>query len=82
MDNQFEYRFATGPVQHTTLIGVNLRHYAIDDKQGIGTGTDLNVDPVYGVNTPYDGPLYQSGYLTQGQLGVYLQDQINGIASR
>ncbi len=77
MDNQFEYRFGTGPFLHTALMGLNLKHYAIDDKQGIGPGTDLNVlNPVYGVNTPYDGPLYQSGYLTQGQLGVYLQDQI------
>jgi iron complex outermembrane receptor protein len=77
MDNQFEYRFATGEFQHTALMGLNLKHYAIDDKQGIGAGTDLNVlNPVYGVNTPYDGPLYQDGYLTQGQLGVYLQDQI------
>lgn len=77
MDNQFEYRFSTGPFQHTTLMGLNLRHYAIDDKQGIGTGTDLNVlNPVYDVNTPYDGPLYQDTYLTQGQVGLYLQDQI------
>ena len=77
MDNQFEYRFATGPFQHTTLMGLNLRHYAIDDKQGIGPAPGLNVlNPIYGVNAPYDGPLYQNGYLTQGQLGLYLQDQI------
>lgn len=77
LDNQFEYRFATGPFQHTALIGLDLKHYAIDDRQGIGPATDLNVlNPVYGVNTPYDGPLYQDMYLTQGQLGLYLQDQI------
>lgn len=77
MDNQLEYRFATGAFQHTTLVGLNLRHYAIDDKQGIGSGTDLNVlNPIYGVNVPYDGPLYQDTYLTQGQVGFYLQDQI------
>ncbi|WP_439924308.1 TonB-dependent receptor plug domain-containing protein [Nitrobacter sp. JJSN] len=33
LDNQFEYRFATGPFQHTALIGAELKHYAIDDKQ-------------------------------------------------
>jgi iron complex outermembrane receptor protein len=77
MDNQFEYRFAMGPLQHIALIGLDLKHYAIDDRQGIGPATDLNVlNPIYGVNAPYDGPLYQDAYLTQGQLGLYLQDQI------
>jgi iron complex outermembrane receptor protein len=77
LDNQFEYRFATGPLQHIALIGLDLKHYAIDDRQGIGPATDLNVlNPIYGVNAPYDGPLYQNAYLTQGQLGLYLQDQI------
>ncbi|MCE3257423.1 MAG: TonB-dependent siderophore receptor [Nitrobacter vulgaris] len=38
MDNQLEYRFATGQFLHTALMGLNLKHYAIDDKQGIGPG--------------------------------------------
>lgn len=77
LDSQFEYRFATGPFRHTALIGLDLKHYGLDDKQGAGDATDLNLlNPVYGVNLPYDGPLYQDSYLTQGVAGLYLQDQI------
>ena len=85
MDNQFEYRFATGPFRHTALVGLNLKHYAIDDKQGLGPATDLNVlNPVYGVNAPFDGPLYQDGYVTQGQVGLYLAgpDQVGSFHAR
>ncbi|WP_244553451.1 TonB-dependent siderophore receptor [Nitrobacter vulgaris] len=76
-DNQFEYRFATGPFRHTAVMGLDLKHYALDDKQGMGPATDLNVlNPVYGVNPPFDGPLYRDGRVTQKQAGLYLQDQI------
>ncbi|MEN3346404.1 MAG: iron complex outerrane recepter protein, partial [Bradyrhizobium sp.] len=77
LDDQLEYRFNTGPLQHTALFGVDLKHYAIDDRQGFGMGTNLNLlNPVYGVNAPYSGPLYQNAYLTQGMAAVYLQDQV------
>ena len=77
LDNQFEYRFATGPFRHTALIGLDLKHYALDDKEGAGPATDLNLlNPVYGTNTVFDGDPYQDIYLTQGQVGLYLQDQI------
>ncbi|QOZ26283.1 TonB-dependent siderophore receptor [Bradyrhizobium sp. CCBAU 51753] len=77
LDNQLEYRFNTGPLQHTALFGVDLKHYAIDDRQGFGMGTNLNVfNPVYGVNAPFSGALYQNAYLTQGMAAVYLQDQV------
>ena len=78
MDNQFEYRFATGPFRHTALVGLDLRHYATDDRWGLGPATDLNLlNPVYGTNTIYNGPPnLLDVYLTQGQAGIYLQDQI------
>ncbi len=77
LDSQFEYRFATGPFSHTALIGLDLKHYGIDDRQGFGAGTNLNLlNPVYGTNSVFNGALYQDGYLTQGQIGLYLQDQI------
>ncbi|MBR0872361.1 TonB-dependent siderophore receptor [Bradyrhizobium tropiciagri] len=77
LDNQLEYRFATGALQHTALVGVDLKHYGIDDRQGFGMGTNFNVfNPVYGTNSPYSGPLYQNAYLTQGMAGLYLQDQV------
>ncbi|QPF82166.1 TonB-dependent siderophore receptor [Bradyrhizobium genosp. L] len=77
LDNQLEYRFATGALQHTALVGVDLKHYGIDDRQGFGTGTSLNVfNPVYGTNAPFSGALYQDTYLTQKMAGLYLQDQV------
>jgi iron complex outermembrane receptor protein len=77
LDSQFEYRFATGPVAHTALVGLDLKHYAIDDKQGFGAGTNLNLlNPVYGTNSAFNGALYQNAYLTQAQVGLYVQDQI------
>ncbi|MHC2462062.1 TonB-dependent siderophore receptor [Bradyrhizobium embrapense] len=77
LDNQVEYRFSTGALQHTALVGVDLKYYGIDDRQGFGMGTNLNVfNPVYGNNLPYGGPLYQNAYLTQGMAGLYLQDQV------
>jgi iron complex outermembrane receptor protein len=76
-DSQFEYRFATGPVRHTALVGLDLRHYTLDDKQGFGPATELNLlNPVYGVNPPFDGPFFRDGSITQRQAGLYLQDQI------
>lgn len=77
MDNQLEYRFATGPFRHTALFGLDLKHYGLDDKEGAGLATDLNLlNPVYGTNATYNGPPYQDIYLTQAQLGLYMQDQI------
>ncbi|MGY4479581.1 TonB-dependent siderophore receptor [Bradyrhizobium sp. USDA 3364] len=77
LDNQLEYRFNTGILQHTALLGVDLKHYGIDDRQGFGMGTNLNLlNPVYGTNSPYSGPLYQNAYLNQGMAGLYLQDQV------
>ena len=42
LDNQLEYRFDTGPIHHTTLFGVDLKHYKIDDYQGFGGAPSLN----------------------------------------
>ena len=48
LDSQLEYRFDTGPLQHTTLFGLDLKHYSIDDWQGFGAAPSLNlVNPVY-----------------------------------
>ena len=77
LDNQLEYRFNTGILQHTALLGLDLKHYGIDDRQGFGVGTNLNLlNPVYGTNAPYSGALYQNAYLSQGMAGLYLQDQV------
>jgi iron complex outermembrane receptor protein len=77
LDNQLEYRFATGPLQHTSLFGVDLKHYTIDDYQGFGAATSLNLlNPVYTPTATFSGAPYQNATLTQKQAGVYAQDQI------
>ncbi|MBR0715732.1 TonB-dependent siderophore receptor [Bradyrhizobium liaoningense] len=77
LDNQLEYRFATGPLQHTTLFGVDLKHYTIDDYQGFGGANPINLlNPVYTPTAPFSGAPYQNATLTQKQVGVYAQDQI------
>jgi iron complex outermembrane receptor protein len=77
LDNQLEYRFATGPLQHTALFGVDLKHYTIDDYQGFGAATSLNLlNPVYTQTATFSGTPYQNATLTQKQVGAYVQDQI------
>lgn len=77
VDNNLQYTFDAGSVQHIVLAGVDYRR-AKDD---YASAFDFNVggmdvfDPVYG--SPVTVPAYTSHTLqTQTQLGVYLQDQI------
>lgn len=77
LDSQLEYRFNTGILRHTALFGLDLKHYTIDDWQGFGGATPLNLlNPVYSPTARFNGAPYQDTTLTQKQLGVYLQDQI------
>jgi len=77
VDNNLQYTFDSGSVQHIVLAGVDYRR-ANDD---YASAFDFNVagldvfDPVYG--SPVTVPAYTSHTVqTQSQLGVYLQDQI------
>jgi iron complex outermembrane receptor protein len=80
LDNQLEYRFNTGPVQHTMLFGLDLTTYRIDDYQNFAFGgvPSINVfNPVYGVgDIPFTDAPFRNFLLTQNQLGTYIQDQI------
>ena len=78
LDNQFEYRFATGPVLHKTLVGVDLKNYKINDLQAFDFATPpLNLlNPVYGVPQGFPGTVFANQEITQKQLGVYAQDQM------
>ncbi|WP_372044703.1 MULTISPECIES: TonB-dependent siderophore receptor [Tistrella] len=76
LDNQAEWRFATGDVGHTLLGGIDYRYYTIDHRQGSATGTPISVtNPVYGAAQPDTVP-YLDQRLTLHQLGVYAQDQM------
>jgi iron complex outermembrane receptor protein len=77
LDNQLEYRVATGAFSHTFLVGVDLKHYSIDDLQKFDFGTPINlVNPVYTSTTTEAAGPFRDVTLTQKQAGLYLQDQI------
>jgi iron complex outermembrane recepter protein len=78
LDSSFEYRFATGPVQHKALVGVDLKSYQIDDLQSFDFATPpLNVvNPVYGAPQGFPGTVFQNQTITQKQAGLYYQDQL------
>ncbi len=78
LDTQFEYRFATGAIQHKALVGVDLKSYQIDDVQAFDFATpSLNLlNPVYGVPQGFPGTVFANQTITQKQAGLYLQDQL------
>jgi iron complex outermembrane recepter protein len=78
VDTQLEYRFATGPVQHTALFGVDYKHYELADLQAFDFATPaLNLtNPVYGIPLGFPGTVFNNQTITQDQTGVYAQDQL------
>jgi iron complex outermembrane recepter protein len=78
LDNQFEYRFGTGPVLHKALVGVDLKNYKVGDLQAFDFNTSpLNLlNPVYGVPQGFPGTVFANQEITQKQVGVYAQDQM------
>jgi iron complex outermembrane receptor protein len=78
LDTSLEYRFATGPVQHKAIFGVDLKSYDIDDLQAFDFATPaLNIlNPVYGVPQGFPGTTFQNLSINQKQAGVYAQDQL------
>ncbi|MFF7708155.1 TonB-dependent siderophore receptor [Pseudomonas sp. NPDC007930] len=76
VDNQAQARFATGALQHTALMGLDLRRNALDNDVVNGTFTSLDpFNPSYAgsVSGQYVG---RDMYQVQKQTGLYLQDQI------
>ncbi len=78
LDSQLEYRFATGPVLHKALVGVDLKHYQIDDLQAFDFATPaLNLlNPTYGIPQGFPGTVFANQTITQKQAGLYGQDQL------
>ena len=78
LDNNLEYRFNTGALQHTTLAGVDYRHF---NRKYDGYNA-YNAEPVnlYGKNNTDTGnvrpELTTKWDNTVRQTGLYLQDQI------
>lgn len=78
VDNQLQFRFATGAVQHTLLTGLDYRRARNEYASAFtfdGAPTLDIFDPVYGA------PIVEPGYTsrtrqTQSQFGLYAQDQM------
>jgi iron complex outermembrane recepter protein len=78
LDSSFEYRFATGPVQHKALVGVDLKSYEVSDLQAFDFATPaLNLlNPAYGVQQGFPSTVFADQTITQKQVGIYAQDQL------
>lgn len=78
VDNQAEFRFATGGVEHKVLAGLDYKNYRIADDQGFEfIYGDFDVaNPVYPTNPAPPSSRYLVATTVQQQLGVYLQDQV------
>nr|WP_249157962.1 TonB-dependent siderophore receptor [Bradyrhizobium jicamae] len=77
LDNQLEAKFATGPVQHTALVGYDYTWSKYKDMMGFGGGvSDLNLAaPGYAPESIPDPAISSSIAQTQRQQGIYAQDQ-------
>ncbi|MCJ2055175.1 TonB-dependent siderophore receptor [Methylobacterium sp. J-048] len=76
LDNQLEARFATGPVAHTVVGGVDYARYSLSQRLGFGLAPDLNlITRNYGQQFIATPTLGSAARQTQEQIGVYLQDQ-------
>ncbi|HEF5784047.1 TPA: TonB-dependent siderophore receptor [Burkholderia multivorans] len=82
IDNNLEGRFATGPLQHTLLLGFQYNRQTATDSEWLAAAPMLNLyNPVY---TPVTtavfsdpGTTYRTNtYTTMNTFGLYAQDQI------
>jgi len=75
LDNQLEKSFATGPVRHTLLGGLDYKYYRLDQMQASGSATEINaVNPVYGAAQGARTP-YIDQEINMHEVGLYAQDQ-------
>jgi iron complex outermembrane receptor protein len=81
-DNQLQADFATGPVKHTVLAGLDYQHNIFGQRATIG-GSVAPLDmynPVYGASVTEGNP-FTDHTTTLSQAGLYLQEQAK-IADR
>lgn len=77
IDNQFQAEFSTGEIEHTALLGADLRYFNNRTLTEFGTAPGLSsVDPQYGVSIPKN-VTFSSDVDTQlWQAGIYAQDEM------
>lgn len=81
LDNQLEAHFATGPVAHTVVGGVDYARYSLSSRFGSYFGDSVAVPDLNLITRNYGQQFIATPVLgaatrqTQDQVGVYLQDQ-------
>lgn len=75
VDNQLEYKFATGALSHTALVGLDYQRILYHQTTGLGAAPSLDLySPVY---LPVAQPATSyDEYYRMSQVGTYAQDQI------
>ncbi|MBR8107479.1 TonB-dependent siderophore receptor [Burkholderia multivorans] len=82
IDNNLEGRFATGPLQHTLLLGFQYSRQTATDSEWLAAAPTLNLyNPVYtpvttAVFSDPDTTYRTNTYTTMNTFGLYAQDQI------
>lgn len=78
VDNQAQANFATGPVKHTLLGGIDYNYVDVNDRIGLGTAPDLDLVNLNYGEQDIDAPALDFADATtqQSQTGLYLQDQL------
>jgi len=75
VDNQLQYKFSTGPVDHTTLLGFDYQNMTDWIAFTDGAAPSLNIrNPNYNQQFPSALPWYQHRY-SGDSYGLYVQDQ-------
>lgn len=77
VDNQLQAGFDTFAAAHTLLLGIDYKHYQLDDDQGFALAPSFNLlDHNYNIVTAPPTSRYILGTDVQDQIGFYAQDQI------
>ncbi len=74
VDSRLTDRFETGPVEHTTLVGVDYRRYILESQYGFSAAPPIdlfNPNHNQAITTPTLSPYTNQ---TQTQIGLYAQD--------
>jgi iron complex outermembrane receptor protein len=75
-DSRIHGTFATGPIDHNLIVGVDVQRATVDDDNGFGNGGQFNLyNPTYGYQPePFD--LDDNPANTVTQEGLYIQDSV------
>jgi iron complex outermembrane receptor protein len=76
-DTRLQARWTQGRVEHTTLVGLDLRRTRVNERNYFGDGPSLDVfAPVYGAAIALPALPYVDQTVESKQAGVYVQDQL------